>query len=216
MIRQTMRFLGVAGLAALVLQSGATAQRTARRGAQRAPRMVSVAMVPVAALDSVLHLTADQKSKIEAIDKQFAADTKSLRPTPGTPQTKENRDKIAALSQKATQDVEAVLTPDQKAMLTETLQKFTVMAFVGIPLQAVGKLNLTADQKVKIEGIAKDARAKMETLTPADRRVQGREIRKAAHEQVLALLTDAQKQILAKARTGRPGGRGAGATKTGV
>jgi Spy/CpxP family protein refolding chaperone len=181
-----------------------------RGGAQASP-----ATIPVSAYSSEIKLSADQVSKIEAIQKKYAADTKDLVPQPGGDRQamQELRAKRQEIGQQATKDIEAVLSDDQKTKLAAVLKDFTAMQMVGIPAAALGDLKLTADQKSKILAIAKPLQAKMQEAMQAGQNGGGgggfqaiREEMMAGREKALEVLTAEQKTKLEKYQPQRRNG----------
>ena len=88
------------------------------------PPMTSVASVPVSVLDANLKLTGDQKTNIQKIQDRYAEEQKALRPqfSPGGPPPDrqamiENFQKMRASDEKASKDIEAQLTEEQKKQL---------------------------------------------------------------------------------------------------
>src|SRR5262249_12006153 len=118
-----------------------------RRFGRQGGRGMGLAMIPVAALDAELKLSADQKTKITAIHAKFEADTKDLRPQPGAQPDQANFQKLRELSQQANQDIQAVLTDQQKAKLPVATRNLMMLRTVGIPIQVYGDLKLTDSQK---------------------------------------------------------------------
>lgn len=172
--------------------------RQGRQGQRGGRGRVSVATVPVAALDSALKLTGEQKTKIKAIHDKLAEEMKGARPAPGSPPDPAAMQKLRDLNQQAVKDIEAILTDDQKAKLPDTIKELGALRNAGIPLEVVGDLKLTADQKTKIAAIAKEAQDKVSNLTPEERRAKMRETMQESRDKTMALLTDAQKKVITK------------------
>jgi hypothetical protein len=186
-------------------QPGARAargQRGQRQGA-RGARGASLATLPVKTLDSILKLTADQKTKVTAIQEKYAADAKPLRPTPGQPADPANTAKLRELGQQASKDIEAVLTADQKTKWADARKDFALFAAAGIPPALYGELKLSADQKTKLEALAKETAEKTRGLAPDQRRAANQEARQKAAD----ILTADQKAAIEKYRKENPRGR---------
>src|SRR5205085_11695910 len=122
---------------------------------------------------------------------------------------------LRAQSQQASDSIKAVLTAKQKAALPQATQELAQLRMAGIPLQALGELNLTNDQKLKLKGFAQAAMQKMRAAAPAEGGAGGpagrgnmREMRQEMRGQVQSLLTDPQKAILQKYRRERRRGQG--------
>jgi len=65
-------------------QAAPAAGRQGQRG-NRGGRAVTLATIPVNTLETILKLTADQKTKVAAIQEKFTADVAPLRPQQGQP-----------------------------------------------------------------------------------------------------------------------------------
>lgn len=199
-------------IALMALTLTAWGQNQGQGGGQnrRGGRRVSVATIPVETLDATLKLTPEQKTKIGDIQTKYKTELKGLVGEPGTPPNPDAIQKQRDLTRKAIGDIEALLTEEQKTKLPASLKEWTMLREVGIPLDALSELKLTSDQKKKITDIATDMNEKLAAVPREERREKGAELRKAAHEQVVALLTDAQKEVLQKHTKSRPGNATAG------
>lgn len=186
----TLALLAAFGVAA-VAQAPAGGRQA--RGAARAHNL-SLATVPAKTIDALVGLTADQKTRIETIQTQLASDLRALRPAKGQPADPDARTKRAQLTAKANEDINAVLTPEQREKLKAAVKDLRPVISVGIPPALAVDLKLTADQKTKIEEIAKDVRAQLKGADAATRRAKIAE----AREKVMQLLTDDQKKIVEK------------------
>ncbi|HXG24229.1 MAG TPA: hypothetical protein VNJ09_06710 [Chthonomonadales bacterium] len=178
------------------------AQRRAGQGGFRAGGTVSLAQIPLSALNAAVGLTAEQKTKIEAIHTKLRSEQKNLLPTPGTPREpgamRETLQKLAALNRQASQEIEMVLTPEQKEKLPELRRKLALVRAAGIPLQVYDELKLTDDQVKQIVDIGEAAQKKMREILTGGERGRLLEIRQEAREKTLAVLTAEQKQVLQK------------------
>lgn len=181
--------------ALLIFGSGvfAQAQKGQKRPEGRAPRGAAVARISLDQIDSLVHLTQEQKTKISAIRDKFLADSRALHPTPGAPPNPENRQKLMELSRQTTQKIMAVLTPEQKQKLQQALRERHRIRRAGIPNELMAQINLTQEQKARLNAIRKEAREKIKALPPEERRTKGREIMQAAREKMQAVLTPEQK-----------------------
>lgn len=192
--------LVVASIGALA--QGERAQRRAGQGGLRQRGAVSLAQIPLSALNAAVSLTAEQKTKIEAIYTKLQAEQKNLLPTPGTPREpgamRETMQKLAEMNRQASQEIEAVLTPKQKEKLPELRRKLALVRAAGIPLQAYDELKLTDDQIKQIVDIGEATQKKMRESLASGARGRLMEIRREAREKTLAVLTAEQKQILLK------------------
>ena len=205
---QRNRFGVVAAAVAVMLTLSVAAFAQNEQGAQRqgnrGTRGVSLATVPVVALSAALKLTDEQKTKITAIHDKYAEDAKALRPAPGAQPDPANREKRRELTNKANADIEAVLNDEQKAKLKDVLQEMGMLRSAGIPLELVGDLKLTDDQKKQMAAIMADTQEKMRGLSPEDRRAKGREMMQEARTKMEAVLTDEQKAMIEKYRKEHP------------
>ncbi|HXG24230.1 MAG TPA: hypothetical protein VNJ09_06715, partial [Chthonomonadales bacterium] len=169
--RLTLTCGAIAASLILVSPAFAQAQKSQKRPGDREPHSMAVARISLAQIDSLVHLTPEQRAKISAIRDKFLSDSKALRPTPGTPPNPENRQKLRELSHQATQKIMAVLTPDQKQKLQQALREKRWM-------RGIAQINLTPEQKARLNAIRKEAREKIMALPPEERRTKGREIMK--------------------------------------
>lgn len=183
---------------------------TPRQGGDRAGLMpLSVAQVPAAALATPLALTAAQKEKIEAIQTKLRQETREQfgqRPQGERPQGERAQgDRMARMQQlrelstKATKEIEALLTAEQKEKLPALLTRLQTLRDVGVPLEVVADLKLTEEQQTKLEALAKETRAKMEEARAdgANNQRPG-ELRQATRAKALEILTAEQKATLEK------------------
>ena len=218
--------VGQLGLAALLLtgigaaaqsqQAGGTvgigqqpaAPGAARRQRQNA-RVVHLSDLSVSAMNQGLKLTDDQKTKIQAILDKRAADYKALVLPPdqqgSSDAVQAANQKRLDIANKADSDIEAALTDDQKIALTNFKRDLQVMQQAGLPLDMVGDLNLTDDQRQKITAQAREnqrtvrqkateAQQSGTTMTSEARTAMLKENR----DKILALLTPEQRATLDK------------------
>jgi hypothetical protein len=167
-------------------------------------QQMSVANVPVAALDAEFKLSDRQKQEIKQIQDTFHKEQRALMPgflggpnggRPGGPpnggppnggppnggppgggppngappnfeQMRANMEKMRTLDEKASKQIEALLTDSQKKMLPDALKELGDLGPTGIPLDILGDLKLTADQKTRIIAVSRksqqDLRQKMD------------------------------------------------------
>ena len=165
--------------------AGAKAQKGQGK---RGGRTVSLAIMPVSAIDAVVKLKDDQKTKIEGILDKLKEDDKAAAG---------DRPKMQELSKKANEDILAILTDEQKeALKKETPMLGLLSRTKAIPLGVFADLKLTDDQKSKIEDAAKDAQAKMRDAK-GDRAAQ-QTIQSDFKAKVEGFLTDDQKKMIAE------------------
>ena len=98
----------------VLAQNGDPAQAQGRRQGRGGRGAATLTSLPVDALDAILKLTPDQKTKITAIREKLTNDTRGLQ-QPGQPPNP----KVGELRTQATKDIEAVLTDEQKMKWTE-------------------------------------------------------------------------------------------------
>ena len=211
MRRTTLTIAAIAALTAFGLCATAQTPGGARGAGRQAHgqfrgRNLSLVNVPVKTLDALVQLTTEQKTRIEAIQTQYQSDLRALRPAKGQPADPGAREKRTQLTAKANEDLNAVLTPEQRDRLKAAVKDLAPAMAIGIPPALAIDLKLTADQKAKIAEIAKDVRAELKGADPATRRAKIAE----AREKAMQLLTDEQKKIVEKfeaerQRTGRRG-----------
>src|ERR1700693_4969200 len=121
------------GLAfALVVAAPASAQLAQGQGRGQA----TLASIPVDVLAGPLKLSDDQKTKIRASQEKVA--------------------KATAEARAANTEITAVLTGEQKGKVEGVVRELGSYQQVGIPLQVLGGLKLTDDQKSKIKPIAEE------------------------------------------------------------
>lgn len=172
----------------------------------------------IAGLDQ-LDLTAEQKEKVAAIQKAQAEKMQALSANQDTPR-EERTAKMTALRADTTKQVKALLTKEQ----SEKFDKIQAAApntgaggfggggFGGIRGGVAGldKLDLTAEQKTKVEAIQKEQREKLQALfqdqnTPREERAtKMRELMQGIQTQIEAVLTAEQKKKLEEIRKNTP------------
>src|SRR5687767_9591453 len=120
-----LRTFAVAAALLIAISGSALAQAPGKQKGQKrdkAGRGVQLANIPVQALDRLVTLTADQKTKITAIQDKFEADAKAL------PKDPSSREKRRDLNRAATQQVMAVLTDAQKDKLRGAMKELGPIA----------------------------------------------------------------------------------------
>ena len=193
-------------------------------GPGRGPRPVTVANVPVDALAAGLRLSADQVTKITAIQERLQQQRQELLPRPGDgpggpgddgapppPPDREtmqaNRDKMRTFEQNAVRDIRAILSDEQKQALPALLKELEDLRSVGITAELAVRLNLSSDQKTQIAAIAQKAQQTMRrqrdgaALRREDfgaMREAMQQARAKTQEQVQAVLTETQRAEMAK------------------
>lgn len=187
----------------MLAQAAPAAGRGQGRGQNRGARGVSLANLPLNTFDSILKLTADQKTKATAIQEKYTADTKPLRPTQGQPADPANTAKLREVTTQANKDLEALLTDDQKTRWTAARKDLVLYTSAGIPLALFTELKLTDDQKAKLQAIQKETTEKAQALPQDQRRAAMQEARQKAAE----VLTADQKAAIEKYNKEHPRAR---------
>lgn len=143
------------GLGVAVLAQGPGGQGQGRNaagpGGGRGGRGVSLASLPVNALDAIVKLTPDQKKKITEIRENHAKEMAALRPQQGQGFDPGAMQKIRELNTRTSGQIEAVLTPAQKTKMQEARQELRLYRMAGIPLGLYGQIKLTEDQKARLQ-----------------------------------------------------------------
>ena len=163
-------------------------------GRQGGGRQMSIASMPVATLDTIVKLTADQKTKITLLHDSFVKQAEASRPQPGQQPDREAMQKRRELNTQTSKSIQDLLTAPQKTKLGEARKEMTLHRVAGIPTGLYGQIKLTSDQKTKLEEIQK-------SLTPAEGstdRAAMRTAMQAGREKAAALLTPAQKTQIEK------------------
>ena len=183
--------LGVAAVVAIVVQP-AWAQRGRGMG-----RMLGFSPAMIATLDEVqteLKLTDDQKTEIATINDDMRSGMRDLFGDGGQPDMAE----FEKLNQETTAKVDKVLDPAQVKRLQEiTLQVNGANALNDPAVRE--QLHFTDEQTTKYEEARdanRDAMQETDDLSREERRAKRDELRKAADERLLAVLTPEQKTEL--------------------
>lgn len=190
---------------------GAGRRRVGGQQGQQQRRMPMVEAI------KALNLPVEQQTKVDALIEKSRTDTRAL------PQ-EERRTKGREIQRKLQSDINALLTPEQKTKLREELRKLrqnggnNAGPFNGM----IQPLNLTAEQKTKIDPIIKDATDQMAKLR-TDQNLQGRErgqktraIVQETRSKIRPLLTPDQQTKFDSYRPGQGGGnRQGGANRQG-
>jgi Spy/CpxP family protein refolding chaperone len=183
-------WMSALGLAlAQVVSAPASAQLAQGQGRGQA----GLASIPVDLLAEPLKLTGDQKAKIKASQEKAA--------------------KAMAEARAANAEITAVLTGEQKAKVDGVVREFGSYPHVGIPLQILGELKLTDDQRSKIRPIAEEMQKRLQGLRAAggQSNLQAmQQMRQGYVARVKAILTAEQQATIEKWRKANPGPRAGG------
>ena len=204
----TLSLGAVLGMSLIAGPVFAQAQPGAGRGQGRGQgrggaRGVSLANLPIGALDSILKLTADQKTKATAIQEKYRTDTAALRPAQGQAPDPANTAKLRELTTQANKDLEALLTDEQKTKWTAARKDLALLASAGIPPALFTDIKLTDEQKIKLAAIQKETTDKVQALPQDQRRAAMQEARQKAAD----VLTADQKAAIEKYNKEHPRGR---------
>jgi hypothetical protein len=112
------------------------------------------------------------------------------------------------MNKAATAQIEAILTPDQKAKFKAAAPDFALSRSLRVPYEFLTTLKLSGDQKAKITEANKEMMAQMQGLSQADRQAKGRELFTASRAKIEGILTPAQKAAVDKYIQDHPRGRG--------
>lgn len=189
--------------------------------------------LPVDVLVKGLKLTAEQKTKVEDVQKKIRDGQRAAFGGGNNPfgggggggrldpeQLKEMMAKMQEDRKKNDASVEAILTDDQKKALPVLLKEIAVFQGAQLPLALISDLKLTEDQKTKISDVVKQIQKvsgekRQEAMENQDFQAL-REImtqtQTATKEKTRALLTTEQKAMVEKYEKDNPnqgfGGRG--------
>lgn len=169
-------------------------------------------------------LTAEQKTAVDKILADVKEQVAALRADAQAnklPQA-ELRDRMQALVQETRQKIMEVLTPEQRQKARAEMAATGPLAMLERIQRAAGELNLTDDQKTKMQAIMADVREQAKTIREKaqnDRQAAMEELQKLlrdSREKIMQLLTPEQSQKLAELLKDRPvRGDAAGGAKGG-
>lgn len=184
-----------------------------------------------------LNLSADQKAKMQALKEEFKKESQALKAQEATLTAAQMKEKRQALHEKHKTQMQAILTKEQKEQIAQMKQehKGAAQARKGnrgrFNSSARGQrdgfrgnkgdrgdrgeefakeLNLTAEQKAKMQQVRTDFRSKMEavrndnSLTQEQKRTQFQALAKAQQEQMKSILTKEQIEKMQSLRKERP------------
>ncbi|HEY1113123.1 MAG TPA: hypothetical protein VGE66_06160 [Chitinophagaceae bacterium] len=184
-----------------------------------------------------LNLTADQKAKMQAMKEEFKKESDALKAQENTLTAAQMKEKRKALHEKHQAQMQSILTKEQKDQVAQMKAKHKGDAqarkgdkgrfdssargqrdgFRGNRgergdrgAEFAKELNLSADQKAKMQQVRTDFRSKMEAvrndnaLTQEQKRTKFQELAKAHQEQMKSILTKEQIQKMQSLRKERP------------
>jgi Spy/CpxP family protein refolding chaperone len=165
-----------------------------------------------------LKLADDQKTKIEAVFKDADEQAKKLDSEVQGLQGQERRDKMQAFNRDLREKVNGVLTEEQRQTLRKNQATRMAKQMVEGQRRRLGELDLTADQKTKVDAVLADAEKKMTDAAaqaqPADGQGGGRrggpmgEVMRDTREKINQILTPEQQQKFQASGPGRGQGGG--------
>ncbi len=158
-------------------------------------RGVSLAALPVGTMNTLLKLTDEQKTKITAIQDKAKTDATAAADRPAKMQ----------VGQKASEEIKALLTPEQVKSLDEAMPALNLITRSrALPVPAMDDVKLTKEQFTKIGDLAKEIADAQKAMTPEDRRAKRQEMMADAKTKIVAMLTTEQKDALAKYEKAHP------------
>lgn len=164
-----------------------------------------------------LNLTEDQKTRLAPIFQNEAQQARAIRQdTSLTPEQRQAKMKELRRSTRA--QIEPILTAEQKDKMANFAQREKAMrGGKGMGMdparqmdQLSQQLNLTDDQKSKLQPLFEEHRKQMQSLrqdtslTPEQKQAKAKELRQANHQQMMSVLTPEQQQKLEQMRANRP------------
>ena len=165
-----------------------------------------------------LNLTDQQKTQIQGFTQAGRQQALSIKQdTSLTPEQK--RDKFRELHASTHQQILGVLTPEQQQQMKQLRSQHAGMsrgkgAGMGHGMGPMAKLNLTDEQRAKIQPILQSSREQAHavrndtTLTPEQKQAKMRDIHQVTMTQMNSLLTPEQQQQWQQMRQHRdPGGK---------
>ena len=199
-VRKTVwRLAGTISLAAL-LAGGVLAQPPAQggNGQGQGRRQGGRRQSPMVAALATLNLTADQQARVKTVTDKNQADSRALRQDQSlSPQ--QRREKSRELNRKMTDDINAILTPEQQTKLKQEMRTRQAGGALNGMLR---QLNLTAEQRAKIDPIVKDATEALakaredQSLDARARREKTQAVTRETVAKIRALLTTEQQTKL--------------------
>lgn len=171
--------------------------------------------LPLNVLASTLDLTGTQRDKLGRIQSDLREQRRALMPPPprpmdGPPPDREAMrarfEKMRALDRAANQKLASLLTAEQKKRVPGLLQDVRLFAEAGLPIELIGDLNLTVEQKKQIAAavaeVRQGLRQKLEAARQNGDREAMREIfessRQETYDKALSFMTAEQREMTEK------------------
>jgi Spy/CpxP family protein refolding chaperone len=163
-----------------------------------------------------LDLTANQQSQVDKIIADAREQAEALRADARTNKTPpaERAQGMQALTKETQQKILQVLTPEQKQKVREQMAQQNGgpgMAVLQRIQKVAAELNLTDDQRAKLQAIMADVREQVQSIrdkSQGDRQAAMQELQtllRDSREKIMQLLTPEQSQKLAELLKDRPG-----------
>jgi hypothetical protein len=194
--------LSIVALLACSSTAAAQGQRPGRgRGFGMSPEAMRLGLLSVPKVQEDLKLDADQKSKIQAVAEQMQSDRQSAFAGLQDATEEERQKKFAEFQEKSKargEEVAKLLAKEQLERLDQIgLQALGVRAFAD---EKVAKsLELTDEQKEKLQGINAEVGAKMRELGFGGEHQEKRaELQKELTDKSMAVLSEGQRSQFAK------------------
>lgn len=173
-----------------------------------------------------LNLTADQKTSLEAIFKESGEEAKTLAAEVESLQGRERAEKLMPFQRELREKVNGVLTEEQRQTLRKNAATRQAKQMTERYRRAMADLNLSDDQKSKVDAILADTEKKIGEAAAQGGATEGGivatpggqrgiraafgepfgEIKRDTGEKVTALLNDDQKTKFEEAMRARGGG----------
>jgi Spy/CpxP family protein refolding chaperone len=206
------------GMAALLLCAGAaSAQDGNRQDDQQAPAQRGFhgrhghERGDGQMLAKKLHFTDQQKQQLKELNQQFRSKLADLKKNEDIT-VREFKSRMAAIHKDHQQQMQSILTPDQKAQLDKMKTDRREMAHVNANARAEKmkiKLGLSDDQASKLKDMREGTMAKMKqirqdpSLAPEQKKAQIMAVVKEQREQLKSVLTPGQLKQMEEMRHGR-------------
>ena len=151
-----------------------------------------------------LNLTDQQKTQIQGLFQTRRTQAMSIKQDTSLT-TEQKQDKLRQLRESNRQQMTAVLTPEQQQQMRQMRRHREGMGGGRGPF---ARLNLTSDQKSKIQPLVQSQHQQVEavrmdsSLTPEQKQAKVRDIRQGTKSQIHSLLTPEQQEQLKEKRKG--------------
>ena len=164
---------------------------------------------------NALTLKDDQRTRLDAIFKEAAEQAKSLETEIQSMEPRERAQKVQPFNRELREKVAGVLDEQQRQTLRKNMATRQGKEMVDRWKRALGELNLTSEQQIKVDAVLADAQKRMETRAAeaGDGQGGGRGARggggnQETRQKIQEILTADQQQKLSEVMPQRGGGRG--------